>query len=143
MPPRHNRAELVHMHACRTDASSSHSRPPLLALPPNSLQQVLRHLPASALVSLACTCKELHAVMATADVDIWRRAAAGVLVPRHPALHARIDAGPEEVKSLRQAMQRHFHACKTLATGARKSSGTSHWITYFSVRHGQRKDSCL
>ena len=107
-------AAFLHWRSAQMLASSSL----LLDLSPALLEnEILPHLAASDLGSLACTCKQLLAVVTGLDTSIWLKAAVLVLGP-HPAVVSATASQPSSSASLRAALLRYSQACQGLRTGS-------------------------
>ena len=92
---------------------------PLLNLDPNLLQSaVLPHLSAADLGHLTCTCRHMLAVVSELDAATWHQAAAAVLLPQHPALHAATFGLTDSAALLRSALQRYSYAREGLLDGS-------------------------
>ena len=86
-------------------------------------QEVLPYLSAAELCSLACASKQLHIMVMSADLHIWRKAAAAVLGPNHPAVCAQAFGSTESTESLQAALQQHALVSQNLKTGAHSTGG--------------------
>lgn len=80
-------------------------------------EQLLPHLSLMSLGQLACTCKQLCAVVEDADPRVWQRAAIHILGPDHPVVAPCGTPGCLTAPSVRAALQRHVEAAHNMRQG--------------------------
>ena len=80
-------------------------------------EQLLPHLSPMSLGQLACTCKQLCAVVDDADPRVWQHAAIQILGSDHPVVRPCGTPGCLTAPSVRAALRRHVEATHNMRQG--------------------------